>query len=58
VVTIDVVYATDRATVYHGDALAVLCELPTGSVDALVTDPPNFSGGQFRGDRTQNVHTK
>lgn len=52
------IYETDSATLYHGDALAVLRELPNGSVDALITDPPYSSGGQFRADRTQEVHTK
>jgi site-specific DNA-methyltransferase (adenine-specific) len=51
-------YASDRATVYQGDALAVLAGLPAGSVDAVITDPPYSSGGQFRGDRIQDVHTK
>lgn len=54
----DPYYATATATVYQADALAVLRELPSGSVDALITDPPYSSGGQFRSDRTQDVHTK
>jgi site-specific DNA-methyltransferase (adenine-specific) len=29
-----------RATIYHGDCLTVLAELPDASVDAVVTDPP------------------
>jgi predicted methyltransferase len=33
-------YTDDAATLYHGDALAVLRELPDASVDAVVTDPP------------------
>jgi site-specific DNA-methyltransferase (adenine-specific) len=33
-------YVDDRATVYQGDALAVLPTLPDQSVDAVVTDPP------------------
>lgn len=43
----------DRAgiTIYHGEALAVLRDLPAASVDGVVTDPPYSSGGQFRGDR-------
>lgn len=44
-------YADDRATLYGGDALAVLAELPTASVDAVITDPPYSSGGAYRGDR-------
>lgn len=34
-----------------GDALTLLRELPDESIDAVVTDPPYSSGGQFRGDR-------
>lgn len=33
-------YEDDRATLYHGDALDALRELPDASVDAVVTDPP------------------
>lgn len=44
-------YDDDDATLYHGDALAVLAQLPTASVDALITDPPYSSGGMVRGDR-------
>jgi site-specific DNA-methyltransferase (adenine-specific) len=44
-------YTDDRATLYKADALAVLAELPTASVDALITDPPYSSGGMVRGDR-------
>lgn len=51
-------YADDRVTLYGGDALAVLASLPDASVDAVVTDPPYSSGGMFRGDRQQDVHTK
>ena len=46
-------YSDERVTLYHGDALAVLRELPTASVDAVITDPPYSSGGMVRGDRTQ-----
>lgn len=38
-------------TLYRADALAVLAELPTASVGALITDPPYSSGGMVRGDR-------
>ncbi len=51
-------YADDRATLYRADALAVLADLPTASVDALITDPPYSSGGAFRGDRTNSVRSK
>jgi len=33
-------YAVANVTLYHGDALAVLAEMPTASVDAVCTDPP------------------
>lgn len=33
-------YADDSVTLYHGDCLDVLRELPDASVDAVVTDPP------------------
>lgn len=32
----------------------MLSELPDGSIDALVTDPPYSSGGMFRGDRAKD----
>lgn len=51
-------YEDERATLYQGDALAVLAELPSASVDALVTDPPYSSGGMMRGDRMQDVKLK
>jgi site-specific DNA-methyltransferase (adenine-specific) len=51
-------YADDRATLYRGDALAVLRDLPDASVDAVITDPPYSSGGAFRGDRAQPTEDK
>ena len=45
-------------TLHRGDALAVLRDMPTGSADALVTDPPYSSGGFTRGDRTADPRTK
>ncbi|PPJ31890.1 DNA methylase [Nocardia nova] len=51
-------YQDDRVTIYQGDALAVLAELPSGSVDAVITDPPYNSGGLTRDDRTMSVHQK
>jgi len=33
-------YQSDRVTLYNADCLDVLRELPAGSVDAVVTDPP------------------
>lgn len=40
-------YQSDRVTLYNADCLDVLRELPAGSVDAVVTDPPY--GVTFRG---------
>lgn len=45
-----------NATLYLGDSLTVLPTL--GQIDALITDPPYSSGGQFRGDRMQKTATK
>lgn len=42
----------------EADAVSWLSELAEGSVDAVITDPPYSSGGAFRGDRIQDVHTK
>lgn len=53
-------YHDDRTgiTIYHGEALAVLQDLPPDIAQAVVTDPPYSSGGQFRGDRVQDVAEK
>lgn len=39
------------AAVRQGESLELLRELPSASVDAVITDPPYSSGGQFRADR-------
>jgi site-specific DNA-methyltransferase (adenine-specific) len=51
-------YDCDGITIYHGEALEVLADLPEASVDALVTDPPYSSGGQYRGDRMVDTQSK
>lgn len=33
-------FTDDFVTIYHGDCLAVMADMPAGSVDAIVTDPP------------------
>ena len=53
-----VYYQDESVTLYHGEALAVLASLPTGSVDAVVADPPYSSGGMMRGDRAQATVAK
>jgi site-specific DNA-methyltransferase (adenine-specific) len=45
------------ATLYLGDCLDVLPTVDT-PVDAVITDPPYSSGGQFRGDRNQKTSLK
>ncbi|XAF37069.1 methyltransferase [Mycobacterium phage MKC-IRE-02] len=45
-------YQDDSVTLYHGDALDVLAELPDRSVDAVVCDPPyelSFMGKKWDG---------
>jgi site-specific DNA-methyltransferase (adenine-specific) len=44
------------ATLYCGDCLEILPTLQ--KIDALITDPPYSSGGQFRGDRNQRTSAK
>ena len=51
-------WAHERAALYAGDALAILADLPAALADAVITDPPYSSGGMFRSDRQQDVHTK
>jgi site-specific DNA-methyltransferase (adenine-specific) len=54
----DPYWADDSMTLYQGDSLAVLQELPSASVDCLLTDPPYSSGGMVRGDRMGNTRAK
>lgn len=51
-------YEDDSTTLYQADALAVLADLPTASVDALITDPPYSSGGMMRSDRMGSTTSK
>jgi site-specific DNA-methyltransferase (adenine-specific) len=41
-----------------GESFAWLRSLPDDSADALITDPPYSSGGQYRADRAQSTGTK
>ncbi len=47
-----------RWALVQGEALALLTQLPSGCADAVVTDGPYSSGGQFRGDRAQATGAK
>lgn len=47
-----------RWEVRQGDALALLADLDTASVDAVIADPPYSSGGMLRGDRMLGTHAK
>jgi site-specific DNA-methyltransferase (adenine-specific) len=44
-------YQDDRTSLYAGDSLALLAQLETGSVSAVIADPPYSSGGMVRADR-------
>lgn len=47
-----------RWCVMRGEMLDALRQMPTASVDALITDPPYSSGGAFRGDRMNDTTAK
>lgn len=44
--------------ILHGDSLALLTEMPSHSVDAVITDPPYSSGGFSRDDKNKDPDTK
>ncbi|AXI83022.1 site-specific DNA-methyltransferase [Xylella taiwanensis] len=45
-------------TLHEGDALRLLCELESASVDAVMTDPPYCSGGMRMADRFKSTGDK
>lgn len=45
-------------TIHQGDALDLLLDMPSDSVDGIITDPPYSSGGMFRGDRAKKTGDK
>lgn len=51
-------YERNGITIYCGDCLEVMPGLEPESVDAVITDPPYSSGGQFRADRMSSVTQK
>lgn len=42
----------------QGDCLELMKDVPDGSVDMVLTDPPYSSGGLFAGDRKASTRTK
>ncbi|MDP9477015.1 MAG: site-specific DNA-methyltransferase [Actinomycetota bacterium] len=46
-------YSDGKATIYHGDALEVMRVMDTGSLDALVCDPPYCAGSVSEAQRTR-----
>ena len=49
---------TDLGTLYNGDCLEIMRDLPADSIDLVMTDPPYSSCGAFRGDRMNSTATK
>lgn len=47
-----------NATLHHGESLQLLREMPSESVDAVLTDPPYSSGGLHAGARQQTTSQK
>jgi DNA modification methylase len=47
---VSIYYADDSVTLYHDDALAVLPTIATGSITAVVTDPPYVIGAVSAGN--------
>jgi site-specific DNA-methyltransferase (adenine-specific) len=48
----DPIHSSERATLYRGDALHLLPDLPPATVDLVLVDPPYNSGGRTAADRT------
>lgn len=51
-------HQTDTATIYNEPTERLLLSLESETVDALITDPPYSSGGQFRSDKAQDPGVK
>lgn len=45
-------------TIYQGDCLECMQNMPDCSVDMVLTDPPYSSGGMYRSDRAKSTRTK
>jgi len=51
-------FDTDGITIYRGESLNILRQLPDAICDCVITDPPYSSGGMFRGDRAASTESK
>lgn len=47
-----------KITLLQGDCLELMQDIPDGSLDMILTDPPYSSGGLFAGDRKSSTKTK
>jgi len=45
-------YTDEFVALYHADCLEVMADMPDGSVDAVLTDPPYSSGGRRENSRS------
>lgn len=48
----------DYAVLYQGDCINTMEEIPDGSVDGLIIDPPYSSGGTFSTQRKTETGKK
>lgn len=54
---VSIYYQDDQVTLYHGDCLDVLHEMPDSSVDSVVTDPPyDLTAGKKGGTGAASVN--
>ena len=44
--------------ILRGNSLSIMREMEAGSIDAVITDPPYSSGGQFSRDRAKDTKEK
>lgn len=51
-------FDTKGITLYHGDCLTILSELPEATFDAVITDPPYCSGGTTLSAKSQDPSVK
>ncbi|MEV4575029.1 site-specific DNA-methyltransferase [Nonomuraea jabiensis] len=56
-------WSDGQAAIYHGDALQVLTEMPSGSVDCIVTSPPywglrHYCDGQYGQEPTIKAYVE